>query len=394
VQEIALDLEALRSLSKITASINSQTDLSALLQMIAKEAVTTLKAHQSSVMLLDSRGRVLKTAATYGVHSEVVENATVRLGEGVAGWVAEHGEPRLMQGRLDPEAFRKFIPKDRGISSAMSVPLQIEDMTLGVLNVSLLESERQFNENELSLIMIYANHAAVAVRNAALLRETKEKAKMQSILEGYVSPQVAEKLMGAPEDTMNVGEVRELTVLFADIRGFTRIAHQMGPKKTRLFLNEVFTRLAEIIFDHQGTLDKFMGDSVMAFFGAPLKVEAPALKAVEAARSMILTFQEILGQWGTKSGHVKSLSLGIGISTGRLFIGNVGSRQRFDYTVIGQEVNLAKRLCDRAQKGQILLSKSTRSALPSEVRLHDLGETSFKGVDLPVQLYEVVFEKP
>lgn len=390
MQEIALDLEGLRSLFKVTASVNSQMDLSMLLQMITREAVKTLKADHSSLMLLDESKTALSTAATYGEKSDEVENARVRLGEGVGGWVARFGKARLLQGRLDPKDFKNLIPKDRTISSAMCVPLRIEDQTLGVLNVNLLETHRQFTPHELNLLMIYANHAAVAVRNAALLRETKEKARMQAILEGYVSPQVARKLMKNPENCLNLGEVRELTVLFADIRGFTRVVHGMGPRKTRRFLNEVFTRLSEIIFENQGTLDKFIGDSVMAFFGAPLSVEVPALKAVESARSMVDAFEEIRKRWEAKSAYVTSLSLGVGISTGHLFIGNVGSKQRFDYTVIGQEVNLAKRLCDKAKKGQILLSESTQKALPPKFPVRHLGAIRFKGLDGPVPLFEVI----
>lgn len=389
IQQMAFDMEGLRSLFKVTASINSQMDLSSLLRMIAREAVTTLGAHQSSLMLLDRRRNLLRTVATFGEGMAKVRKASISLGEGVAGWVARYGKPRLLQGRLSPNEFEHLVSTDRTITSAVCVPMQIQDRSIGVLNVNLVDTDRQFNDNELRLLMVYANHAAVAIRNAALFRETKEKARIRAILEGYVSPEVAEALMRNPRGWMNVGEMRDLTVLFADIRGFTKVVHQIGPEKTRLFLNQVFTRMSETLFDHQGTLNKFIGDAVMAFFGAPLKVRDPALKAVEAARAMVQAFLEIRKQWQDRSPQVAGLSLGVGISTGRLFIGNVGSRKRFDYTVIGQEVNMAKRLCDLAQGGQILLSENTRDVLPEGVSLRHLGNVRFKGLDRPVGLFEV-----
>jgi hypothetical protein len=175
MHQMALDMEGLRSLLKVTASITSEMDLSALLHLIAKEAVTTLKAHQSSLMMLGRGRTVLRTVATHGTDKDEVRNARVRLGEGVAGWVAQTGKPRLLQGRPDTGEFFNLTTKDPPITSALCVPLQIQDRTMGVLNVSLLHAERQFTDNDLRVLMIYANHAAVAIRNAALLKGSQKK---------------------------------------------------------------------------------------------------------------------------------------------------------------------------------------------------------------------------
>jgi adenylate cyclase len=390
IQEMVWDLEGLRSLFKVTASISAQMELPSLLRMIAKEAVLAVGANQSSLMLLDKSRTILRTVAAYGADTPEIQNARARLGEGVVGWVAQHGKPRILQGRVNPDEFPHYVPKERTITSAACVPLQIKDRTIGVLNVNLLGTDRQFADNDLRLLMIYGNQAAVAIRNAALFRETQEKAKMRAILEGYVSPPVAEALMRNPKGWMNLGETRELTVMFADIRGFTRVVDNMGPQRTRLFLNQFFTLMSEIIFKNQGTLDKFIGDSVMAFFGAPIGVTAPAVKAIEAARSMVQGFEDIRSEWATASPDVAELSLGIGISTGHLFIGNVGSKKRFDYTVIGQEVNVAKRLCDMAQGGQILISETTRKRLSGDVPVRHLGDVRFKGLERSVHLFECV----
>jgi adenylate cyclase len=394
MQGLASDVENLRSLFKVIASINSEMDLPSLLRMIVHEAATTLGADQSTLMLLDKSRTILQTVATHGVENKEVRHAKVRLGEGVAGWVAQYGKPRLIHGEPDTREFQSFQPKDRPISSAVCVPLQMQGKMMGVLNVNLMRSEHLMSDQSLRLLMIYANHAAVAMRNAALLRESKERAKLRSILEGYVSPPVARTLMKDPGGLMNVGDVRDLTVLFADIRGFTRVVHQLGPQGTRAFLNQFFTRMTEVLFEHHGTLDKFIGDSVMAFFGAPLKLPDPVSSAVDAACSMQASFVAIQRQWAGKNPVADSLSLGIGISTGQLFVGNVGSSKRFDYTVIGQEVNVAKRLCDMAQGGQILISETTRNLLPSKVHSRPMGEVRFKGLDRSIHVFEVDVRPP
>lgn len=386
---MATDLETVRSLLKVTASINSKMELSSLLKMIAREAARTLAADRSSVMLLDSSRTVLRVAAAYGPETSKIQGVEVRPGDGIAGWVAQYGKPRLLQGPVDHTEFQSLQTKENPIASAVSVPLQVGGRVLGVLNVSLSQKDRLFQDDELRLIMLYANHAAVAIRNASLLKASRERARLQAILEGYVSPHVAKILTRDPEGWMNVGEMREITVLFADIRGFTAAVDRMGPDALRAFLNEYFTRVTEIIFRCHGTLDKFIGDAVMAFFGAPLKVEDPGGLAIRAAVAMERDFRAMLGRWVSKYQVVGSLCLGVGISSGEVFVGNVGSRKRFDYTAIGQEVNVASRLCAMARGGQILVSEKTRALLGSRIPLRHMGDVHFKGLERPIHVFEV-----
>ncbi len=389
---MATDLEAVRSLLKVTASINSRMELSSLLRIIAREAVRTLDADRSSVMLLDKSRTVLRTAAAYGVDLEMIKGAEVRLGDGVAGWVAQYGKPRLLQGPVEAREFRAFKPKDKPIVSAVSVPLQVGGRILGVLNATLTQEGRQFQDHELRLLMLYANHAAVAIRNASLLKASRERARLQAILEGYVPPPVAKALTQDPRGWTNLGEMRDMTILFADIRGFTAAVDKMGPESVRSFLNECFTRMTEIIFQHQGTLDKFIGDSVMAFFGAPLAVQDPGILSVKAAMAMLGSFQRMRSSWMKRHPVVQDLSLGVGISSGQVFVGNVGSAKRFDYTVIGQEVNVASRLCSMARGGQILISENTRRLLGSRIPVNHMGDVHFKGLNRSVHVFEVVLD--
>lgn len=225
---MASDLETIRSLLKVTAYINSQMELSSLLRVISREAVRTLDADRSSVMLLDRTRTVLRTVAAHGEGLEKVKNAQVRLGEGIAGWVAQYGKPKLVQGEVEEGEFQGLQEKEPQVISSVCVPLQVGGKVLGVLNVSLTRQEREFQDHELRLLMLYANHAAVAIRNASLLRASQERAKLKAILEGYVSPEVARALLRDTSSWMDVGEMRDITILFADIRGFTAAVHH-GP---------------------------------------------------------------------------------------------------------------------------------------------------------------------
>lgn len=386
---MATDLEAVRSLLKITASINSQMDLPSLLRMIAREAVEVLKADRSSVMLLDSSRTILKIVAAYGCGLEPLKDSKVRLGEGVAGWVAQYGKPRLIHGDADPKEFKALRAKDPKIVSAACVPLQVGGRVLGVLNVSLTQEQREFKDEELRLLMLYANHAAVAIRNAALLKASQERAALRSILEGYVSPQVARVLIKDPGGWINMGDMREITVLFADIRGFTGAVQHIGPELIRSFLNEYFTKMTEEVFRYQGTVDKFIGDSIMAFFGAPLRVENSAKLAVQTAIAMMRAFSEMVHRWSKEHPIVGSLSLGAGISSGKMFVGNIGSEKRFDYTVIGPDVNVASRLCSMAQGWQILVTHSTEKSIRGIWPVRHMGDVRFKGLEGPIHVFEV-----
>jgi adenylate cyclase len=387
---MASDLETIRSLLKVTAYINSQMEISSLLRVIAREAVRTLDADRSSVMLLDRTRTMLRTVAAHGEAPEHVRNAQVRLGEGIAGWVAQYGKPKLVHGQAEEGEFKGLQKKDSPLSSSACVPLQVGGKVMGVLNVSLTKEGREFQDHDLRLLMLYANHAAVAIRNASLLKASQERARLKAILEGYVSPEVARLLLKDRSKWMDVGEMREITILFADIRGFTAAVQHMGPELVRAFLNEYFTRMSEEVFRHHGTLDKFIGDSVMAFFGAPMKVENPAYLALATALGMMRSFSEMVRRWSEKHYIVGSLSLGAGISSGKVFVGNVGSEKRFDYTVIGQEVNVASRLCAMSQGGQILISQSTEKLLGGKWPVRHMGDVHFKGMERPIHVFEVV----
>ncbi|MDH5420307.1 MAG: HAMP domain-containing protein [Acidimicrobiia bacterium] len=208
-----------------------------------------------------------------------------------------------------------------------------------------------------------------------------------SVLRRYLSPQVADAIIAG---TSGIGESRraELTVVFADVRGFTALSEQAEPEEMIGSLNQFLSAMTDVVFRYEGTLDKYIGDALMIFFNDPLPQEDHAERAVR----MALDMQTELTALRTKMSDaaLMKISAGIGISTGFVTVGNVGSPSRMDYTVIGNHVNLASRLADDAGPGEILISERTLALLPPGLVISEsAGERNLKGVQRPIALYRV-----
>ncbi|HTL03951.1 MAG TPA: adenylate/guanylate cyclase domain-containing protein, partial [Vicinamibacterales bacterium] len=223
--------------------------------------------------------------------------------------------------------------------------------------------------------------------------EGREKRKMKRLFGQYVSKDVYEQLVANPELARLGGQRRQMTVLFSDIRGFTTVSEKGQPEEIVQLLNEYFTRMVDIVFRHKGTLDKFVGDMVMALFGAPLDDPDHAEHAVDAALEMIEELRRLNEQW-TAEGR-PSLDIGIGVNTGPMIAGNIGSSAIMSYTVIGDAVNLGSRLesLNKEYGTRIIISQTTRDSLPPKYTFRPLGDVVVKGKTQPVAIFEVLGPK-
>ena len=219
--------------------------------------------------------------------------------------------------------------------------------------------------------------------------EGREKRKMKRLFGQYVSKDVYEQLVANPDLARLGGQRRQMTVLFSDIRGFTTVSEKGQPEDIVATLNEYFTRMVEIVFAHKGTLDKFVGDMVMALFGAPLDDPHHAEHAVDAALEMIRELNRLNEKWIAEGRP--ALDIGIGISTGPMIAGNIGSEAIMSYTVIGDAVNLGARLesLNKEYRTRIIISEATRAALPDRYLFRPLGDVVVKGKTRPVAIFEV-----
>lgn len=224
--------------------------------------------------------------------------------------------------------------------------------------------------------------------------EGREKRRVSKLFGRYVSKDVYELLMSDPSLARLGGERREMTVLFSDIRGFTAASEKGAPEDIVRQLNEYFTAMVDVLFRHQGTLDKFVGDMVMGLFGAPVKDPHHADHAVQAALEMASTLARLNDAWAANGSP--RMEIGIGINTGEMIAGNIGSDAIMSYTVIGDAVNLGARLesLNKDYGTRILISEETRSQLTVPVATRSIGEVSVKGRKRPVVVYEVTEQKP
>ncbi len=224
--------------------------------------------------------------------------------------------------------------------------------------------------------------------------EGRQKRVIKKLFGRYVSKDVYAQLIAHPELAELGGKRREMTVLFSDIRGFTSVTERGDPEELVAQLNEYFSRMVDIVFRHQGTVDKFVGDMVMALFGAPLDDPDHAEHAVQAALDMILELGELNQEWGGRG--MAQLDIGIGINSGDMIAGNIGSSSIMSYTVIGDNVNLGSRLesLNKEYKTRIIMSDATRIQLTNPYDTRPLGDVIVKGKSRPVAIYEIKTPSP
>ncbi len=229
-----------------------------------------------------------------------------------------------------------------------------------------------------------ASMEELALRVEAVLRRTKETERMRRLFARYTSDAVVEEILRVG-DVVLTGERREVTVLFADIRNFTSFAESRQPEEVMRLLNDVLGRLADAVLEHGGTLDKFLGDGLMAVWGAPVRHESDASSAVTAALQMLHEVTSLNAQ----RPHEPPFELGIGLNTGVVLAGSLGSTRRTEYTCIGDAVNVASRLCALAAPGEILVGEGTARALEHLAPMEALAPVRVKGKAQPVPLFRV-----
>lgn len=279
----------------------------------------------------------------------------------------------------------------QNISSVMCAPLLGKDGVLGVIYVDCRERLKLLREDDLDLLNAVAAETSIAVDNALshkrLVKEELARAKYRRFMPAHV----VDEILANPDEVMLGGANCCVTVLFSDIRGFTSMSEQLNPEIVVQILNEYFADMTPIVFDHHGLLDKFMGDGMMALFGVPYPSDDAASNAVSAAVAMqrgMAALNEDLRTLG-----LSEVAIGIGINTGTVTVGYIGSRERTDYTAIGDAVNLAARLEKRAEPGQIIISRSTFDAIGDKFPVRPCDRVMVKGKQESIEIYEVLWQE-
>jgi len=275
------------------------------------------------------------------------------------------------------------------IRSAICVPLWRKDKIIGVIQLESVRLDNQFTQSDLELLKAIGSQMAMVIEQASLNEQIREEERMRNRLERFHSPQVIDMILKGGQETLDdMMEPKDVTatILFADIKGFTALAERMPPREVNLILNDFFSRMTDILFRYDGTLDKYIGDGLMAVFGAPMEKEDDAERGIRAAQEMMQALAAMMAGMPED----RKFTIRIGINTGKVVAGNIGSPKRMDYTVIGDAVNTASRLESIAQPNQILIGEETYGRVHGKFNIRAVGPRKVKGKTVEIMVYEVL----
>ena len=436
---LAAQLERRNKEIEIIERVASQISKTLNLDAIAKTMLISMEEYfgfkHSMILLLDGSESVLKVIATHGYEEEGI-GAEVKIGVGVIGMVAKKkklmrmanlgAQKQYMQAikqQIQPSEETAVVdvtslPGLKNAESQVAIPMLMEDELIGVFSV---ESDQVniFDKSDELIIKILANQTANALQNAKLYQleqqrlqeldkahaeladlntnlerkvadRTKELVDLSEKLAKYFSPQVYDSIFSGELDVKIQTQRKPLTVFFCDLQGFTQLTERLEPEILTELLTQYLTEMSKIAIRWGGTIDKFIGDAILVFFGDPESRgnKEDAMACVSMALEMLEKL-EILREAWRERGLARSLNARMGVHSGVCTVGNFGSEDRLDYTVIGNGVNLAARLEANSESNKILISEDTYLLVKEEIKCIKKQEISVKGISYPIQTYEV-----
>lgn len=362
-------------------------DLNTLLNVVMDIIFKYLPVERGLIILFDDKGNPVPKLTKF---IEGADPHDIPISRTILNMVAQQQVALMTSNAL--EDARLLGGKSiaiHGIRSAMCVPLWNRQHVIGAVQVDSPIHIGRFTEEDLDLLTALANFSAVAIERAQLTEKVEEERKIRSRMERYHSPAVVEEIVRGSV-TAGEEEIRsaEVSILFADISGFTSISETKKPEEVSEFLSHFFSCAVESIFAYGGTLDKFIGDAVMAFFGAPIPQDDHADRAVLAG----LMMQRLVGDWNAEreKAGLSPVRIRVGINSGPAVVGNVGTEKRVDYTVLGSAVNIASRLeSGVAKPGQVVISANTLERTIGSFQTEPLGEFALKGLQQKMPVFAV-----
>ena len=379
------DQQKLEMLLEVATGLGRARETDAILEKIAGYAYQLLDVDRVAVLLVDETGHLVPTisrdkagghaprAVPQSIAQKVVEEKVALLTDDASGDARFRGQSIVMQ----------------RVCSAICAPLLAADgRALGVLYVDNITTTHRFDEEDLEFLVAFSGIASVAIESSQYAERIRRETLVRGNFERFFAPALAARIAGSPEAVRLGGEKRLVTVLFSDLRGFTALSEGMRPDDIAALLTEFRTEMVDIVFRHGGTLDKFIGDAVMAQWGAPIDGPDDPDRAVQAAVEMVGAIDRLNDRFRAEGRP--EVQVGIGLNYGEAFAGYVGSESRLEFTVIGDTVNTASRLSSAAGPREILISDDLRRALADPPELAECPPLDLRGKSQLVRVYRVV----
>ncbi len=384
-QMLRRDYERLRIAHELAQAIGVELDLDKLLQKILDKAFELLPADRGVIMLMNEEGtpvpRVAKQKRGGSVEQIVLSRSIIN------EVVREKQAVLSSDATVDSRFSGAHSIIMQGIRSTMCVPLLYGQELLGIMHLDSQIATNAFTEQDLHLFTGIATQAAIAIQNARLAYKIEWEARTRAQFQRFFSPAMVQQMIDGKLKLDGVGEVREVTILFADIRGFTAMTENADAHDIVNLLNDYFEVMVEVLFAHSGTLDKYVGDEIMALFGVPTAQEEAAVAAVRCSVEMLQALAEFNNT--RMSENQDPIQVGIGINTGECVYGAIGSSKTLQYTVIGDPVNTASRLCSLAKGSEVIISEETYRQVYRYVDAIALPKARVKGKVDELSIYRV-----
>lgn len=422
VQEIAYPLSLAIEKNRLASSVSRRDQELASIQQIGSilaastfdrqevlrhtmEMIQNLvNVEAGSLLLLDGDELALTFKVFFNddpaIDATRLDGFRVHMGRGIAGYCAARGEPIVVRDVRTSRHFDSDFDRQTGFRtrSVLCVPVISRGKVLGVIEV-LNKISGDFNDDDLHLLQSIATSVSIALENSKLYGETVSMAEhergIRKMFQKFVPREIVDKIIhNVGEEKPLIEELKILTLLNIDIRGFSTLSKKIGPQRTVALLNRFFSAMGEIVFNHGGIVDKYLGDGFLALFGAPIAGKTDADNAIAAALEMKESLQEVNNR---VAGEVDApLKMGISIHTGEAVVGNIGFEKKMDYTVIGDSVNAVFRLQDltRSHPNGILISEKTLQAVVDSVLdVRDIGKCDTGGALGELRIYELLGRK-
>lgn len=375
--------ELLQQLLRLARTLSGSFALDPLCAQIVDLAFDVVTADRVALLIARGPDGALVPVRS---RSRVGDDAAVRVPRAIAGRAAGERRAVLTESALGDAALHSASVEAARVRSAIAVPLLADDdAVVGVLYADRIAQLEPFTDGDAHAMLAFAGLAAVSLAKLELLESLERRRETQRNLERFLAPEVAAAIAAAEGPLAAGGDRRVVTVLFSDIRDFTPLAESLPPDEVAALLTEYFTVMADLVFAHGGTLDKFLGDGLLAVWGAPVEMVDASARAVAAARAMRSAVEELNRAW-TSIGK-PSLGVGYGLARGDVFAGRIGSEHRLDYTVIGDVVNVASRLCKAARAGEILLTGEVREDAPEVGALEPHPDAAVRGRSGAIEIW-------